>query len=84
LVHAISSGKTFFKNRSNFVVIIFLDDLNNVSALDTNTYLDYPEGPTVLIGRKKIGRWYSNAHWAAVKMIDDQGNILIAPDTPWM
>ena len=33
---------------------------------------------------KKIGIWYSGVRWAAVKVKDDQGNIMIAPDTPWM
>ena len=52
---------------------------------DTYTYLKYPRGADIVDpAGKKIGIWYSSAHWAAVKMIDDQGNIMIAPDTPWM
>lgn len=52
---------------------------------DTYTYLKSPRGADIVDpAGKKIGIWYSNAHWAAVKMLDDQGNIMIAPDTPWM
>ena len=45
----------------------------------------YPRGADIVDpSGKKIGIWYSGARWAAVKMKDDQGNIMIAPDTPWM
>jgi hypothetical protein len=30
-----------------------------------------------------IPHWYSSARWAAVKMLDDKGTVMIAPDTPW-
>jgi hypothetical protein len=46
---------------------------------------NYPRGADIVDpAGKKIGIWYSSAHWAAVKMKDDQGNIMIAPDTPWL
>ena len=52
---------------------------------ETFYYLNYPRGADIVDpAGKKIGIWYSSAHWAAVKMKDDQGNIMIAPDTPWM
>ena len=45
----------------------------------------YPRGANIVDpAGNKIGIWYSSAYWAAVKMKDDQGNIMIAPDTPWM
>ena len=45
----------------------------------------YPRGADIVDpSGKKIGIWYSGVRWAAVKMKDDQGNIMIAPDTPWM
>jgi hypothetical protein len=45
----------------------------------------YPRGADIVDpSGKKIGIWYSGVRWAAVKMRDDQGNIMIAPDTPWM
>ena len=52
---------------------------------DTYNNPNYPRGANIVDpAGKKIGIWYSSAHWAAVKMKDDQGNIMIAPDTPWM
>ena len=51
---------------------------------ETWHYPKYPRGADIVDPTgKKIGIWYSIAHWAAVKMLDDQGNIMIAPDTPW-
>ena len=45
---------------------------------------DSPLGAEILDPNgNKIGIWYSGVRWAAVKMKDDQGNIMIAPDTPW-
>jgi hypothetical protein len=45
----------------------------------------YPRGAEIVDpSGNKIGIWYSGVRWAAVKMKDDQGNIMIAPDTPWM
>ena len=51
---------------------------------ETWHYPEYPRGADIVDPTgKKIGIWYSIATWAAVKMLDDQGNIMIAPDTPW-
>jgi len=52
---------------------------------DSYYYPNYPRGAEIVDPTgKKIGIWYSSARWAAVKMKDDQGNIMIAPDMPWM
>ena len=51
---------------------------------DTFYYPNMPRGKDILDPEgKKIGIWYSSARWAAVKMLDDQGSVMIAPDTPW-
>jgi hypothetical protein len=51
---------------------------------DTSYYPNYPRGKDILDPTgKKIGIWYSSARWAAVKMLDDKGTVMIAPDTPW-
>ena len=52
---------------------------------ESYTYPTNPRGAEIVDpSGKKIGIWYSSARWAAVKMKDDQGNIMIAPDMPWM
>jgi hypothetical protein len=44
-----------------------------------------PRGSEILDPQgKKIGIWYSSVRWAAVKILDDQGSVMIAPDMPWM
>ena len=51
---------------------------------DTYHHPNYPRGKDILDPEgKKIGIWFSSARWAAVKMLDDQGTVMIAPDTPW-
>ena len=51
---------------------------------DTYYYPNYPRGKDILDPEgRKIGIWFSSARWAAVKMLDDQGTVMIAPDTPW-
>lgn len=51
---------------------------------DTYNYPDTPQGKDILDPEgRKIGIWYSSARWAAVKMLDDRGSVMIAPDTPW-
>ena len=51
---------------------------------DTYDFPNYPKGKDILDPEgKKIGIWFSSARWAAVKMLDDQGTVMIAPDTPW-
>jgi hypothetical protein len=45
----------------------------------------YPRGADIVDDAgTKIGIWYSGVRWSAVKLEDDQGNLMIAPDTPWM
>ena len=52
---------------------------------ETYYYSYGPRGSEILDPQgKKIGIWYSSVRWAAVKMLDDQGSVMIAPDMPWM
>jgi hypothetical protein len=52
---------------------------------DTYYHPGHPRGRDLLDHQgNKIGIWYASVRWAAVKILDDQGRVMIAPDTPWM
>ena len=52
---------------------------------ETWHYPNSPRGSDILDPEgKKIGIWYSSVRWAAVKILDDKGSVMIAPNMPWM